>query len=211
MTTPEFRPTTLPGLRRSAGLKLILICALVLLMAIPAMFIGVISFERSSAAQQVTQDVSRRYGGEQVVIGPILSVPYETQLQDGSVQTGHYILYPDQGQATFNSVNVEIKSQSLYKVPVYTASGSLQSRFDNPLTKLKDTGLKLELSQARFLKFSKSPNDSGCLYSKCGWNAGNYQSSRTGAQTFGLAEFWEMALCAGIQLSNAGRDSLRFG
>jgi len=151
MTTPEFRPTTLPGLRRSAGLKLILICALVLLMAIPAMFIGVISFERSSAAQQVTQDVSRRYGGEQVVIGPILSVPYETQLQDGSVQTGHYILYPDQGQATFNSVNVEIKSQSLYKVPVYTASGSLQSRFDDPLTKLKDTGLKLELSQARFL------------------------------------------------------------
>jgi len=80
MTLPDFPPTALPGLRRSAGLKLILICALVLLMAIPAMFIGAISYERSSAASQVTHDVSQRYGGEQVIIGPILSVPYETRL-----------------------------------------------------------------------------------------------------------------------------------
>ena len=151
MTTPDFQPTALPGLRRSAGLKLILICALVLLMAIPAMFIGAISYERSSAAKQVTQDVSRRYGGEQMIIGPILSVPYETRLVDGTIQAGHYILYPDRGQADFDSVKVEIKTQSLYKVPVYTASGSLHSTFENPLSKLKTSGLDLNLNEARFL------------------------------------------------------------
>jgi len=131
MTTPDFRPISLPSLRQSAGLKLILICALVLLMGIPAMFIGAISYERSSAARQVTEDVSRRYGGEQMLIGPILSVPYETRLVDGTIQTGQYILYPDRGQVDFKSVNVETKTQSLYKVPVYTASGRFHSTFEN--------------------------------------------------------------------------------
>ena len=151
MTTPNFRPTSLPGLRRSAGLKLILICALVLLMAIPAMFIGAISYERSSAEKQVTQDVSRRYGGQQTIIGPILSVPYEKRLANDTIQSGHYILYPDKGQADFKSVTVETKTQSLYKVPVYTASGNLYSTFENPIEKLKDTGFNLRLEEARFL------------------------------------------------------------
>lgn len=150
MTLPDFPPTALPGLRRSAGLKLILICALVLLMAIPAMFIGAISYERSSAASQVTHDVSQRYGGEQVIIGPILSVPYETRLSDGTVQTGHYILYPDKGQAEFDAVDVEIKTQSLYKVPIYTALGRLNSSFEAPLSKLKETGLNLKIEDAKF-------------------------------------------------------------
>ena len=151
MTDITFRPTALPGLRRSAGLKLILICALVLLMAIPAMFIGAISYERSSAAKKVTQDVSRRYGGEQVIIGPILSVPYEMRLTDGTLQTGEYILYPDKGQADFKSVEVETKTQSLYKVPVYTASGSFQATFDDTIAKLENTGLDMKLKKARFL------------------------------------------------------------
>jgi len=99
----------------------------------------------------VTRDVSRRYGGEQVIIGPILSVPYETRLTDGTYQTGHYILYPDKGQAGFESVDVETKTQSIYKVPVYSASGRLQSTFEAPLSKLKDTGLTLRLEDAKFL------------------------------------------------------------
>ena len=143
--------TSLPDLRRSAGLKLILICALVPLMAIPAMFIGAISYERSTAAQDVTQKVSQRYGGQQTVIGPILSVPYETTLSNGTVQTGHYILYPDSGDAVFNAVNVETKTQSLYKVPVYSATGVLTGNFKDPLNQLEKAGVVLKRRDARFL------------------------------------------------------------
>jgi inner membrane protein len=155
MTSPSLPPPppspAFSGFRRSAGLKLILICGLVLLMAIPAMFIGAISFERSSAAQQVTQDVSRRYGGEQIILGPILSIPYKKSQSDGTVQTGHYIVYPDQGQAEFDSIEVETKTQSLYKVPVYTASGRLTSNFEDLPTKLSGTGFNLNLNDAKFL------------------------------------------------------------
>jgi len=151
MISPSFPSSSFLGLRQSAGLKLILVCALVLLMAIPAMFIGAISFERASSATQVTQEVRRQYGGEQVVIGPILSVPYETRRPDGMAQTGHYILYPDKGLADFKSVEVENKTRSLYKVPVYQASGNLQASFEDPMSKLKETGLELKLNEARFL------------------------------------------------------------
>ena len=151
MTPNSVRSTSLPGLRRSAGLKLILICALVLLMAIPAMFIGAISYERSSAADDVTRQVSQRYGGQQTIIGPILSVPYETKLSNGTVQTGHYILYPDNGAAEFGSVNVEAKTQSLYKVPVYSATGVLSARFKDPLNQLEKAGVTLKRQDARFL------------------------------------------------------------
>lgn len=151
MTSTPIRSTSLPGLRRSAGLKLILICGLVLLMAIPAMFIGAISYERSSAADEVTRQVTQRYGGQQTVIGPILSVPYETELSNGMVQTGHYILYPDSGEAVFKSVDVETKSQSLYKVPVYSAAGVLSATFKDPLSRLEKSGVRLKRQDARFL------------------------------------------------------------
>ena len=151
MTSDPIRPSALPGLRRSAGLKLILICALVLLMAIPAMFIGAISYERSSAAENVTRQVSQRYGGQQTIIGPILSVPYETKLSNGTLRTGHYILYPDNGSADFDDVTVEAKTQSLYKVPIYSAKGVLTARFDDPLNQLEKSGVKLKRDEARFL------------------------------------------------------------
>ena len=151
MTSHFIRSTSLPGLRRSAGLKLILICGLVLLMAIPAMFIGAISYERSTAADEVTRQVSQRYGGRQTIIGPILSVPYETTLANGTVQTGHYILFPDSGSAEFEDVYVEAKTQSLYKVPVYSAKGELTARFNDPLNQLEKVGVTLKRTEARFL------------------------------------------------------------
>jgi inner membrane protein len=115
------------------------------------MFIGAISYERSSAADEVTRQVSQRYGGQQTVIGPILSVPYETKLSDGTVQTGQYILYPDSGDAAFNSVDVETKTQSLYKVPVYSATGVLSAKFIDPLNQLEKAGVTLKRREARFL------------------------------------------------------------
>jgi inner membrane protein len=144
-------PAPLPGIRRSAGLKLILICALVLLMSIPAMFIGAISYERSSEANKVVDDVSRRYGGPQVIIGPILSIPYESQQSDGATETGHYIIYADSGLADFTSVEVETKTQALYKVPIYTAKGELTARFEAPLLRLETQGLELDMKQAKVL------------------------------------------------------------
>lgn len=149
--TPPSSASRLP-LKRSAGLKLILVCALVLLMAIPAMFIGAISFERSNSASQVMRDVSERYGGEQTLIGPILSVPYTIAGDETrSGETGYYILYPDRGRIDVSSVDVETKTQSLYKVPIYHALSKMEASFDNIPARLEASELELDVSKAKFI------------------------------------------------------------
>jgi len=152
MSTPktEFKPSLNSG--RSSGLKLIVICALVLFMPIPAMFISYVSDERSSRAYDVTLEVSSRYGGPQTLIGPIMSVPYKfTDPVTRQNERGHYILYPDTGAALFRNVEVEVKKRSLYRVPVYTATGELTAAFEKPLERLKETGLDVDISAARIL------------------------------------------------------------
>ena len=61
---------------RSMGLKLLLVCFLALLMAIPALFVWNILSERTRLAENVTQEIGGLIGGPQTFLGPVLSVPY---------------------------------------------------------------------------------------------------------------------------------------
>ena len=116
-----------PG--RSIGLKMIVIFTLIILMAIPIMFISIVSFERSSTADDVTREVSQSYGGAQTILGPTLIIPYEQRLPGGRIRLGDYIVSADTGVATFDQINVREIARSLYQVPVYTAQGTLSAEF----------------------------------------------------------------------------------
>ena len=136
---------------RSYGIKLFIVCALVILMAVPAMFISYISFERSNRANDVTREVSQRYGGEQYVMGPILSIPYHIAKDDKIVESGDYIIFPDTGRADFSQVSVDIKKRSLFKVPVYQAKGELSAEFAPINRKALEKSRIMNWSQARLL------------------------------------------------------------
>ncbi|GHA99687.1 cell envelope integrity protein CreD [Algimonas arctica] len=155
MTDPSTLPTTKSkppgGVSRSLGTKLIVILALVVLMAIPVMFISAISFERSSRADDVSREVSQTYGGAQQLLGPILVVPYRETLVNGGVREGDYIVSATSGDAVFEGITVEEKSRSLYKVPVYSADGRLRAVLP-PLSELPaQSGLIFDLDQAKIL------------------------------------------------------------
>ena len=136
---------------RSLGLKLMVILALVVLMAIPVMFISIISLERSSRAKEVTREVSQTYGGAQQLLGPILVVPYREYLANGDVREGDYIVSASEGSAVFDGITVEEKSRSLYKVPVYTATGTLSASLPGLSALPKDAGLTFDLDQAKIV------------------------------------------------------------
>ena len=143
-------PSILP--KRSLGLKLILVCGLVLLMAIPAMFISYISFERSGRADTVTQEVSKRYGGEQYIGGPVLVVPYFTMGSENKHgESGHYLISPEDGLASFTDIKTVIKKRSLFKVPIYTAKGMLSARFEPIDMDQIGKGRILDWSQAKIV------------------------------------------------------------
>lgn len=139
------------GTSRSLGLKLMVILALIVLMAVPVMFISVISFERSSRADDVSREVSQTYGGAQRLLGPVLVVPYRETLVNGGIREGDYIVSATSGDAVFDGVTVEEKSRSLYKVPVYSAEGRMSATLP-PLSSLPaHTGLVFDLDNAKII------------------------------------------------------------
>ena len=146
MSPPTFMPN------RSIGLKLIIVCALVLLMAIPAMFISYIAFERSGRADEVTREISQRYGGEQYISGPMVVVPYAVADAGGHLaETGFYTVFAETGEAVFENMGTDIRQRSLFKVPTYEGTGRLTSRFGTVKSLTKDSGLILKWEQAKLV------------------------------------------------------------
>lgn len=142
--------TILP--RRSLGLKLIIVCALVLLMAIPAMFISYIAFERSDRADEVTREVSERYGGEQYISGPMLIAPYSSTHADGTLsETGFYTVFAETGTAEFNDMVTTIRKRSLFKVPTYDGHGTLTGRFGAVEALPEMIGVDVKWGQAKII------------------------------------------------------------
>ncbi len=118
--------------RRSTGLKLILVCALALMMAIPALFVYGVVYERSRGAEQAVSDVSRLVGGAQTALGPVLAVPYarapNPEKPDALVY-GVAVAYAETGAVTAE-VAVEERERGIHLVPVFEADLRFSARFD---------------------------------------------------------------------------------
>lgn len=124
------------------GPKLLLVCALAVLMTIPAMFVFLLIYDRTSRAETVTQEIGGLVGGRQTFVGPILAVPYTTPPppaqpvspgQPAPAQpqpvSGTYLIYPTQADVAV-STRSEVRTRSLFQVPVYKAKLDFVSRFD---------------------------------------------------------------------------------
>jgi len=116
---------------RSMGLKLLVVSFLALLMAIPAIFVSNIVEERTSRAQEVTQEISSRVGGQQTFLGPVLTIPYTLPptYTGAPAATGVYVVFPIQGDAAVK-VRTEERRRSLFKVPVFQADLKFDADFD---------------------------------------------------------------------------------
>jgi inner membrane protein len=117
----------------SMGVKLITVCGMALLMAIPAAFVEGLVNERKERASEVTREISNRAGGEQTFLGPTLAIPYripETATQIS--RSGVYLVFPNRGSATVKTATEE-RRRSLFKVPVFQADLTFDASFDVPL------------------------------------------------------------------------------
>jgi len=147
--TPEPAPPPTPGAvsarlpRRSLGLKLLLVCGLALVMSIAALFVFALLMDRSHRAEQVASEVGGLMGGPQTFLGPVIAVPYTRNLVEASpagvgaparttsttVDAGVWHVFPTRGRVQAATVS-EVRSRSLFKVPVYTADLTYSASFD---------------------------------------------------------------------------------
>jgi inner membrane protein len=152
---PTLPPATIfPWSRsRSMGLKLVVVCALVLVMGIPALFVDNIVQERTKRAQDVMQEVSARVGGPQTFLGPTVAIPYSVPPVDriSSPVTGFYVVFPIEGNASL-SVHSEERHRSLFKVPVYQSDLRFDAKFDlSGVPSAAPAGAALDWSRAEIL------------------------------------------------------------
>lgn len=119
------------NLSRSMGLKLLVVSFLALLMMIPALFVSGIVDERTSRARDVVQEISSRAGGQQIFLGPVLSIPYTIppRYKGAATATGAYVVFPRDGNASLK-VRTEERHRSLFKVPVFQADVNFDADFD---------------------------------------------------------------------------------
>jgi inner membrane protein len=113
------------------GLKLLVVCALALLLTIPAFFVDSVVEERTERAKDVIGEISGRAGGQQTFLGPTLAIPYSVPaLYKGASPTrGVYVVFPAKGDASVK-IHAEERHRSLFKVPVYQAELKFDAAFD---------------------------------------------------------------------------------
>ena len=117
--------------RRSMGLKLFVVCALALVMSIPAFFVDGLVNERTHRAADVVKEIGEHVGGQQTFLGPTLAIPYSVPAQTASdpVRHGVYVVFPSQASATLKT-RTEERRRSLFKVPVFEADLKFDAAFD---------------------------------------------------------------------------------
>lgn len=115
---------------RSLGLKLLLVCALAALMSIPAIFVGIVLWDRMNQSDKATNEISQTVGGQQTLLGPVIAVAYTVPSPDPKEPpySGYYIVYPETGSATAK-LDVKPKSRSIYVVPVFDSDVSFMAQF----------------------------------------------------------------------------------
>lgn len=147
--------------RGSLGLKLLLVCLLVLVMGVPLLFVGGLVSERAARADQVTADIGERAGGPQSVGGPMLVVPYERTADvaddQGRVQRrtqrGWFVVFADTGSADA-TLSVQERRRGIYRAAIYNAAMQFEARFD-PAAALRgvDSAYRFDWPRARILMF----------------------------------------------------------
>ncbi len=116
---------------RSMGVKLIVVCALALVMSIPAFFVDGLVEDRTRRAADVVREVSGHVGGQQSFLGPTLAIPYTIPPQSPTDVPRHgiYLVFPTQASGTVKTTTEE-RRRSLFKVPVFRADLKLDAIFD---------------------------------------------------------------------------------
>ncbi len=122
-------------LRTSTMLKLIVIGILILVLLIPTGMLQSLIYERESTRNQAIAEVSAKWGGEQIIGGPVLSVPYEIVSKDakGQIQsqTAYAHFLPDDLEFD-GAIRPEQRNRGIFVVMLYNTRLTIRGSFKKP-------------------------------------------------------------------------------
>lgn len=131
-------------LKYSLGLRLTIIGVLALVLLIPSLLIQNLIYERENRRDAVANEISQKWGQEQVIVGPVLSIPYIHNLssEENSEQTIRYAHFlPEQLDIT-GSLVPEVRYRGIYKTIVYNSELNVSGYF--PSLTFEDLNVAVE-------------------------------------------------------------------
>lgn len=119
------------NLKNSIGIRLFIIAFLTLILLIPSILIQVLISEREDRRESVADEISQKWGNEQAVVGPVISIPYrQTYESDGKVEQAiRYAHFLPENLNIEGSITPEVRYRSIYKTIVYNSNLSVSGNF----------------------------------------------------------------------------------
>ncbi|MEW6586986.1 MAG: cell envelope integrity protein CreD, partial [Nitrospirota bacterium] len=130
-------------IRSSVGIRLIVIGVLSLLLLIPAAMIERLIYERERTRNGAVGEVSEKWGGNQLLSGPVLTIPLKEQHKDDkgnittSIQYAHFL--PDE-LSIQGDVSPQIRRRGIYEVVLYNGKLNVMGSFSRPI--MDDLGIQ---------------------------------------------------------------------
>ncbi|MBU4479992.1 cell envelope integrity protein CreD, partial [Patescibacteria group bacterium] len=119
---------------QSTTLRVIFIGVLALLLLIPVGMIKSVIFDREMNRDSAIQDITSKWGGEQIIAGPILTVPYDSyRTVDGKqIKEIAYAHFLPEHLNIETVVSPELRSRGIYDAVVYSSNISVSGDFEKP-------------------------------------------------------------------------------
>jgi inner membrane protein len=119
--------------------RICLLGGLVLLLLIPIRMVAMIIEERQHTRNSAMQEVSSKWGGQQVLLGPKIFIPYlrkivET-LPDGKEKTRtetQYATFLPEDLEIKGTLDSEVRYRGIYEVPLYSLKLAFNGSFKKP-------------------------------------------------------------------------------
>lgn len=119
-------------LRNSITVKLFSIGIIILLLLIPALMIEGVIRERQSTSESAVSEVGSKWGLEQTITGPVITIPYKTVIKDEKnnlitvTQYAHFL--PEKLNIT-GDATTENRHRGIYEVVVYKSKLKFSGTF----------------------------------------------------------------------------------
>lgn len=121
--------------RRSIGLRLTLVIFLTFILLLPTFLIMAVIDDRQSTRDEAIGEVSDKWGGEQTITGPVLTVPYRSAARDknGDVVTEtRYAHFLPEDLNIEGTISPELRRRGIYEIVVYGSYLKLSGKFLSP-------------------------------------------------------------------------------
>lgn len=110
------------------SVKIILIAILILLLFIPMILIQNLISEREYTAKEAIEEVHQKWSGIQMIVGPVITIPYKSLTTEGKTIKCYLNYLPEQLEIESKITTEELK-RGLYEIIVYNSPVQLKGRF----------------------------------------------------------------------------------